>query len=578
MSDEIPKTLTACRRFFLEPELPKQRMYEALRAYFLEGRPSREVARAFGYSPGSFRVLCHQFRRDPDPKFFIKSDPGPRVQPKKSAARNMIEALRKQNYSVYEISALLKEQNLPLSPTAVGEVLKEMGFAPLPRRLDHERPDYPRPSVEPIADARKFEWVPRRFQTICGGLFLFIPDLVNLNLSQIAQKAKLPGSRMIPAEHALRACLGLKLWSIHRKSHVMPLVADEGLALFAGLNCFPKKSFFSEYSSVIEHDKVLSLLTAWHDQLSDTCFSGKSFNLDFHSIAYHGEHPVIERHYVPRRSRRQPSVLVFLAQDPEGNAFCYSNADIRKGEEAEEIFRFIDFWKRVKGKHPAHLVFDSKLTTYANLGRLDEMGIAFITLRRRSHALLKEIETLPPTAWRRITLPVPTRKWKTPRYFEQPVKLAGHIFRQLFIVDLGHDEPTILLSNDRVSPTELITRYAKRMIIENAISDAIRFFSMDALSSAVGLKVDFDLSLLVMASGLYRQIARRMRGYADKHARLIFRDIIDMPATVQVTADEVIVRFHRRTHLPIISASGMLEKPVSVPWWKGMTLRLSTDN
>jgi hypothetical protein len=206
------------------------------------------------------------------------------------------------------------------------------------------------------------------------------------------------------------------------------------------------------------------------------------------------------------------------------------------------------------------------------------MGIAFITLRRRSHGLLKEIENLPPTAWRRITLPVPTRKWKTPRYFEQPVKLAGRIFRKLFIVDPGHDEPTILLSNDRVSPTELITRYAKRIIIENAIGDAIRFFSMDALSSAVGLKVDFDLPLLVMASGLYRKIARRMRGYADKHAQLIFRDIIDMPATVQVTADEVMVRFHRRTHLPIISASGMLEKPVLVPWWKGMTLRLATDH
>jgi hypothetical protein len=130
---------------------------------------------------------------------------------------------------------------------------------------------------------------------------------------------------------------------------------------------------------------------------------------------------------VPGRRRRQPSVLVFPAQDPEGNAFCYSNADIGKSEEAEEIFRFIDFRKRLKGKNPAHLVFDSKLTNYANLGRLDETGIAFITLRRRSHGLLKEIENLPPTAWRRITLPVPTRKWKTPRYFEQPVKPAERL-------------------------------------------------------------------------------------------------------------------------------------------------------
>jgi hypothetical protein len=420
---------------------------------------------------------------------------------------------------------------------------------------------------------------PRRFQTVCGGLFLFIPDLIRLNVSKIAETARLPGSQMVPAEHALRACLALKLWSIHRKSHVMPLVVDEGLALFCGLNRITKKSFFSEYSSSIDHHKVLNLLSAWHEQLTDTdSYPGRSFNLDFHSIAYHGEHPVIERHYLAKRSRRQPSVLVFLAHDPEGNAFCYSNADIRKGEEAEEIFRFIDFWKRVRGKQPSHLVFDSKLTTYANLGRLDQMGITFITLRRRSPSLLHEIENLQPSAWRRVTLPVPTRKWRTPRYYEQPVKLAGRNFRQLFILDLGHDEPTILLSNDRVSPVELITRYAQRMCIENAISDAIRFFSMDALSSAVGLKVDFDLSLLVIASCLYRQIASRMRGYSDKQARMIFRDIIDMPATVKITDDEVVVRFHRRTHLPIIAASGMLEKQVAVPWWNGMNLRLTAQS
>ena len=122
-------------------------MYEALRAYFAEGRPAQEVARAFGYSLGSFHVLCHHFRHDPDPLFFVSPRHGPRTQPKKSAARETIVRLRKQNYSVYEISQTLKEQGRPLSPTAVREVLKEEGFAPLPRRLDEDRPDYPRPTV-----------------------------------------------------------------------------------------------------------------------------------------------------------------------------------------------------------------------------------------------------------------------------------------------------------------------------------------------------------------------------------------------------------------------------------------------
>jgi hypothetical protein len=393
----------------------------------------------------------------------------------------------------------------------------------------------------------------------------------------LASAAKLPGSVMIPAEHALRAALALKLWSIERKSHVMALVADPGLALFCGLNAIPKKSYLSEYSSRLDHAHTTRLLGAWHRAVAqDDLFSATSFNLDFHSVPYYGEDPQLERHYVSMRSRRQPSVLAFLAQDAEGRAFCYSNADLRKGEEAEELFRFVKFWKKHHGENPRHLVFDSRLTTYPQLARLDRLGISFITLRRRSPALLREIDQLAVSAWRRVSLEVPTRKYKTPRVFEQNVKLAGATLRQLFVLDLGHDQPTILLTNDRhTTQAQLLTRYAQRMLIENALSDAVRFFHMDALSSTVGLKVDFDMALLVIASGLYRLLARRMRGYAEAQARHIFRDLIDTPADVSVSGREVHVRFHRRAHLPIIIASGMLDSPVKVPWWHNHTLRLS---
>jgi len=407
---------------------------------------------------------------------------------------------------------------------------------------------------------------------------LFVPDLVRLKLDALAHAAHLPGSKMIPADHALRTCLALKLWSIERHSHVMALVADEGLALFAGLNAFPKKSYLSEYSSRISHTRTSQLLGAWHDRVNpEGLFDGESFNLDFHSVPYYGEDPVVERHYVSARSRRQPSILAFLAQDAAGRAFCYSNANLRKGEESEEIFNFISFWKRTHGQLPRHLVFDSRLTTYANLARLDNMGISFITLRRRSPQLLKEIVLLPRSAWRTIELDVPTRKYRTPRVFEQKVSLAGATFRQLFIQDLGHDEPTILLTNQhRLSARKLITRYAQRMLIENALSDAVRFFHIDALSSAVGLKIDFDMVLLVIASGLYRILAKTMRGYSDAQARQIFRDLVDIPADVTITEREVQVSFHRRSHLPILLASGLLDKPVAVPWWNGLKLRLTT--
>ena len=577
MSHGAPLDITECQRFFLSPACPKQRAYEALRAYFVEGRLSHEAARAFGYSDGSFRVMCHHFRRDQNPEFFVTTKPGPKSQPKKSGARELIVSLRKQNHSVYEISEYLKEEGLDLSPTAVREVLREEGFAALPRRLDEERPARPRPTIEPVADVRQFSMQPRTFTTSCGGLFLFIPDMVRLDLDGFAGDGGLPGSRMVPKAHALRAALALKLWSIERKSHVMALVADDGLGLFAGLNVVPKKSYLSEYSSRIDARKTNKMLSAWHGRVTgDKLFDGGSFNLDFHSVPYYGEHPAIERHYVSARSRRQPSVLVFLAQDAEGRAFCYSNADLRKGEEADEVLRFVSFWERQYGQRPRHLVFDSRLTTYEKLGQLDTLGITFMTLRRRSPALLAEIKELPASAWRRVELDVPTRKYRRPQIFEQNVTVAKHTYRQLFITDLGHDEPTILLTNDRKeAQAALVTRYAQRMLIENALSDAVRFFHMDALSSAVGLKVDFDMVLLVIASGLYRLAARRMRGYADAQARQIFRDLIDMPADVQVSPTEVTVRFHRRAHLPIIMASGLLDAPIAVPWWAGASLRMT---
>lgn len=523
-------------------------------------------------------MLCHQFRHDSERQFFLTSRTGPRSQPKKSAARELIVALRKKNHSVYEISEALKEKKLALSPTAVGEVLKSEGFAPLPRRRDDERPQRPRPTLEPVADVRCLSLVSRRFSTQCGGLFLFLPDLVRLQSAGWAATAHLPGSKMIPAAEALRATLALKLWSLPRKSHVMALAADEGLALFAGLNATPKKSFLSEYSCRITPRLTQRLLGAWHAAVAqDPLLAGDSFNLDFHSVPYHGKDSRIESHYVSARSRRQPSILVFLAQNEENHTFCYSNADLRKGEEAEEIFEFIAFWKKAHGQNPKHLVFDSKLTTYANLVRLDQMGIDFITLRRRSPSLLKEVYGLPRSAWRTVELDIPSRQYRHPRVFEQTVQLVGHSFRQLFITDLGHEEPTILLTNQaHLSATKLITRYARRMLIENSISDAVRFFHLDALSSAVGLKVDFDMVLMVIASGLYRLLARRMRGYNDAQARQVFRDLVNLPADVEITEQEVRVEFHRRAHLPIVLASELCQKSIAIPWWNNRKLQLTT--
>jgi hypothetical protein len=233
-------------RFFLEPTQARHRQYEALRAYFVEGRRPAEVAQTFGYTPGSFRVLCHHFRHDPERVFFVEPARGPQEQPKKSRVRRLIIEMRKRNLSIYDIADELRAQHRELSPTAITEVLREEGFARLPRRKDDERPASTRPEFAGRADARRFQLAPATFETHVGGLFVLLPLLIKLGIERLAGEANLPGTKAIPATHALLSALAVKLTSIERKSHVMDLVFDPGIALFAGLNVIPKTTFFAQ--------------------------------------------------------------------------------------------------------------------------------------------------------------------------------------------------------------------------------------------------------------------------------------------------------------------------------------------
>ena len=209
-------------------------------------------------------------------------------------------------------------------------------------------------------------------------------------------------------------------------------------------------------------------------------------------------------------------MLAFLAQDADTRVFCYANGELRKDQQNDEVLRFVEFWKERTGRLPEELIFDSKLTTYANLDRLNQQGIEFITLRRRSKNLLGEVAQTPASAWRRIELESVSRAYRTPRVLDRRITLPGYDgpLRQLTIADLGHEDPTLLLTNQLTrSASHLIGRYAQRMLIENNIEDGIDFFHMDALSSAVAMKVNCDLQLTLMASSLYRLLAgpRRQR-------------------------------------------------------------------
>lgn len=573
------KDLTDLAGAFLEPANSTHRQYEALRAFFVDRLPSAEVARRFGYTPGSFRVLVHQFRQDPRRPFFLTPAKGPQSAPKADPLRDTIIALRKQNLSIYDISRNLAHQGHSLSPVAVAQVLREEGFARLPRRADEERPPGPRPTAAEVADVRRLDLNPRSFPTQFGGLFLFLPTLAAIPLDRILRDAGFPGSEMIPPGCALRSLLALKLFGTARHGHVMSAVLDQGLALFAGLNVIPKRSFLTEYSCRIDPACYPELMRRWFDAVGRLGLPrGQSFDLDFHTIPFHGEEALVEKHYVSKRSRRQKGILAFVAQDADTRVFCYANGELRKDEQSDEILRFVGVWKERTGRYPRELIFDSKLTTYAKLDELNRLGIDFITLRRRTPGLMRTIDQTPRSAWRRIELKGVSRQYKHPRILDQRTGLSDYDgpVRQVVVADLGHEEPTILLTNQLTRPAaKLVERYAQRMIIENTIADGIDFFHMDALSSAVAMKVNCDLQLTLMASSLYRLLAGRIgRGYERAESRHLFQDFVNATARVTITGPEIVVRYQKRAHNPLLIAAGLATTEAVIPWLGRKRLRL----
>jgi hypothetical protein len=578
MDDNSRDRLTLARRF-LEPSNSAHRQYEALRAFFVEGLPSAEAAARFGYTPGSFRVLVHQVRNRPDRDFFVPIPHQGRPPGKQKRPRQQVVALRKQNLSVHDISRALARDGEALSPAAIAAILKEEGFAKLPRRRDEERPDRPGPITADVADVRQLDLTPRAVHTKFGGLFLFLPDLIAADLDAVLARSGFPGSDMIPPGCALRSLLALKLFGDARHRHVMGYVLDEGLALFAGLNAIPKRSFLTEYSCRVAPGCYPRLMRHWFDAVSRSGLRwGTSFDLDFHTIPFHGEAALVERHYVSKRSRSQKGVLAFLARDAETRVFCYANAELRKDRRDDEILRFAEYWKRRTGRRPEELIFDCTLTTYAKLNELNRMGVRFITLRRRTPKLLAEIGRTPMSAWRRVELEHVSRAYRPPRVLDRRIKLTDYDgpLRQLTVADLGHEDPTLLLTNQLSrSASHLIGRYAQRMLIENNIEDGIDFFHMDALSSAVAMQVNGDLQLTLMASSLYRLLAVRVgHGYEAVKSRHLFRDLIDATADIAIEEARVVVKFQKRAHNPLLVAAGFDRTDPVIPWPGGKRLRL----
>jgi hypothetical protein len=560
--------------FFTDPADPVQRRYEALRAYLLQGVPAAEVAARFGYTTQTLPSMVRDFRAGRRDFFAAPSRPGPKTAPAKDAARPRIIELRRAGHSAYEISEVLASEGTPLNRTGVAQVLAEEGFGRMWRR-PHDQRGLPSREVLPAAEVTDFAALATCTETRVAGLLLAVPELVALDLPVLVAAAGYPGTQTIPAVSSILSLLALKLTGMRRVSHVEDLAADPGAALFAGLTALPKTTTMTSYSYRLSHARQRKFLTALSTaMLGEKPIEGADFDLDFHAVMHWGHDAGLEKHHVPRRSQRTRSVLTFFGQDAATHTLVYANADLSKATGNDEVPAFCDYWRGVTGTEPAQLVFDGRLTTQAQLAKLQARGVRFLTLRTRSTAVTRHITELQHDhAARHTVRPDRDGNYKTPKVVDETVRLSAYPtpIRQLVIIGLGHDEPTVLITNDFDStPKKIIERYARRMNIEQRLGEAIRAFHLDALSSSVPLNIDLDVVLSVLAGAVCASLRRRLTGYHTATPDTLQRRFLSTGGTITTNTQAITVHLDQRTYSPVLRTADLQD--VAVPWWHGRHL------
>ena len=513
-------------------------------------------------------------------EFFVAGRPGPKSAPGKDAARPRILELRAAGHSIDEIATALAAEGTPLNRTGIAEVIADEGLPRLWRRPDAERGG-PAREIQARAEALDFTSVPERAETSLAGLLLVIPDLIALGVPDLVAAAGYPSTAKIPALSYLLSLLALKLTSTRRVSHVYDIAADPGAALLAGLTALPKATALTTYSYRLQHSKQAAFLAALDKAaLAADLATGEALNLDFHAVMHWGDDPVLERHYVPRRSQRTRSVLTFFAEDAATHTLLYANADLSKASQNREVIAFADHWKAVTGKDPELLIFDSKLTTQAMLAELDERGIGFITLRARHPGVTRTLAALPASAWAPMTLGRAGNKTRRVKAHDDPAaQLSAYPrpIRQLAVTGLGHNQPTLLITNRPALPARhVIQSYARRMNIEQRLAEAIQSFGLDALAGSVPLNVDLDVVLSVLAHTVCAALRRRLPGYHAATPDTLQRRFLNTGGIIENHPGQITIRLNRRTYSPVLRQAS-LPTAITVPWWGGRTLRYQYD-
>jgi hypothetical protein len=565
-------------KFFLHPRTPGQKQYEALRTFYVEHVPGTEISRRYGYTTAAFNSLKQRFKSG-SLEFFMTPHPGPKGPRMTPETRSKIIEYRQQGISAGQIAEILDTLGTPTSISSVARVLEQEGFPKLARRtqlrIGLTKDNTIVPSYAAALRPKDIEnW---EGESALGGIFLFAPLIEHFNLPKLIERAKLPASAKISAMNYVFSMLALKLVGKERLSQINDFNFDRGLGLFAGLSVLPKCTAISTYSYRLSSKHIHGFMKGFVERQNHfKVYRSDTINLDFHTIQHYGDDAILEEHWSGARSKRVKGALTLIAQDCDSKCQIYADADILKKEADDQVLEFAKFWRGIRGPHFRQtLVFDSKLTTYENLKALDADGVKFITLRRRGKNLVKDAEGIPADQWKRVHIDSARRKFKNPMVHDAKTHIReyGEI-RQLIMKGNGREEPAFFITNDDdTSTSDIIQRYAKRWRIENSIEEAVSFFNLNALSSPILIKIQFDIVLTMIADTLYYHLARQLRGFEDCDAERVFRHFVDSSAKIKVSGDEIIVRYPLRAHSPVLRSAGLEKWAPRISWLGNRKIR-----
>ncbi len=566
--------------YFAKPSTPDHKKYEVLRALFYEKLPKKEVTDKFGYTNYTVQAIIRDFRQG-KLIFFPPKKTGPKVRNISEEAKTKIISLRKQNLSAEDISNQLLSENIKISLRTVERILEDEGFSKLSRRTNKERGLTKKKTIisERSHQLVSYELKNQKFHCKNSGIFLFLPYLLKVNLPDIINNSNFPETSEISKLNYVLSILALKLVGQERVSQINDFSLDRGLGLFAGLNVLPKSTAISTYSYSIDKDAINLFQETFIKNLNGidgSYYSGETINLDFHTIPHFGDNPPLDNHWSGSRNKALKSAYTFIAQNAESRIISYINADIKKGEESQEILHFVEYWISVKGIVKETLVFDSRLTDYDVLEKFNSSDIKFITLRRRGSKLVEKAFSLPAESWTEIKLDIPKRKYNKFKIFEHIIHLEkdGHPVREIIIKDHGRETPTFLITNNFDFPIETcVELYARRWRIENKIAELVKFFNLNALSSPIVIRIFMDVMLTMVADICYRLFARDIPKFEDATPQTIFSKFIDVTGNVEVVDNEIIVQLRKNAHAPILISNPVFKKSYEIPWLNNMKLK-----